>query len=211
MSPQVNTSIRTTLTLVFLATASIAPWFNAVHVSAALVAVVGILGGLLALSNLFHVPAAVTSVIRKLYAWAQQVQADVPAPAPADAMKAAKKIAGAAIVLFVLGGLTLEQACTPAATPIVLNSVPGDVVADIACVVGDVLQGSQPNWAAIGANCGALTLAQAAALLQALAQGGGIAVKMGSNIVHVPQIVLSEAQRSRISMLQAELADGGVQ
>jgi hypothetical protein len=97
-------------------------------------------------------------------------------------------------------------ACTPAATPIILSQVPTDIAADIGCFVAEALAGTQ-SVPQMFAQCGELSAAQAAALLAALAQGGGIAVKVGSSpTIHVPIVTLTDAQRTRLAQLQSQVA-----
>lgn len=100
--------------------------------------------------------------------------------------------------------------CTPAQVAIIDSQVPGDVVADIECVTSELLQGALTDPAAIISQCGPLLAQQiinlADNLLQAPA-GAAVAVRTRSRgVAHLALIVLTDAQRTRITTIRAAAA-----
>jgi hypothetical protein len=148
MSPQANTATRTVLSLLFLASASAAPWITPAHALAVIASVTGIIGGLLALSNLFHVPAKVTAVMAKVVSVLDDVAADIPA----DTLASAKKIAGAALLMLTLGAVCMPtSACTAQQRAQAIADIPAGAACVLA-IVGDV--SVAPDIAGTIAKCG---------------------------------------------------------
>jgi len=164
MNQQTNTTIRTALSLLFIAGAAAhLAWLTPANALAIGASVSGILGGFLALSNVFHVPAKVQGVMQKALAILSDVQADIPSETKA----AMKKIAGVSVVLFALfgtGAVLNDTACAPAVNSQVVNTIPA-VAACVIDVVEDVTVAI--NIPATAATCGA-TVQDIIAIVSAL-------------------------------------------
>ena len=109
MNPKVHTTIRTVASVLFLVLFAALPWLTPAKALAALGSLTAIVGGALALSNLFHVPAKARVVMQAVL----DVLGDLSQALPAATRDAAKKIAGAALLLLALGGaVRATTACT---------------------------------------------------------------------------------------------------
>jgi hypothetical protein len=134
MSPQVKTAIATITPLVIAAIALIFGHPITLSVASVVTSLALIAGAVVAILNVFHVPASIISIGQEVLAVLQAIGSSIPA----DTLARVKKLAGAStlVIGLVLGACAVleQQACLPANTPDVISSAAAcaiDVIEDV--------------------------------------------------------------------------------